>query len=401
MALTALVYHITGVNEFSARFISGLFGLGNILLGYILIRKLFEKGDALITAILLLSNYHFLGIIRHGRMESMVSFFILLSCYSLMQCRESAKWLLVFFSSIFLGILTKGPTGFIPLFIAIPYFFLDDEIRTNCKIRYLLVGLGGLIIFSMSWLCIQYKIYGQEYLDKFIGYQVIERIKYPLEEHKGSLLFYFNIIMFKKFSSWAFLTPLALFFITYKAFMNKSRDLWFIIIYTWTILILFSLIQSKLQWYIFSIYVPLAYCCTFLLKHFHTKLKFLRELIITVSIIQILLFNFINPSKNIHLKNMSSAFHFYLSPNDTLTAYHMKFPALYYYADCNVEVLSNNDTLKERLNKPDHYFILPAKYFENLTRNKYVTILAKNNKYIFFKTPPPAKNESTQVNKQY
>lgn len=385
MDLTAIVYNVAGISEFTARFVAGLFGMGNILLGYALIRKLFGRGDALITALLLLSNVHFLGIIRHGRMESMVSFFILLSCYSVIQCREGAKWLLLFFASLFLGILTKGPTGLIPLFIAIPYFFLDEEVRTNCKIKYLLIGLGVLIILSMSWLYLQYEIYGQDYLDKFISYQIVERIQTPIEGHRGSLLYYFDVIMFKKFSFWAFLTPLTLFFLPYKALTNKSKDLVFIALYTWIILILFSLIQSKLEWYIFSLYVPLAYCCTFLMKNFHSRVRLLRELIITVCIVQILLFNFVTPARNIHLKNMSSAFDVYLSQKDTLTAYHMKFPALYYYADCNVETLNNDEAFKERLNKTNHYFIVPAKNFERFTKDKNITVLAKN-KYVFFKT---------------
>jgi 4-amino-4-deoxy-L-arabinose transferase-like glycosyltransferase len=385
MALNAMVYHVAGISEFTARFVAGLFGIGNILLGYALIRKLFGKGDALITALLLLSNFHFLGIIRHGRMESMVSFFILLSCYSFIQCRESAKWLLLFFTSLFLGILTKGPTGLIPLFIAIPYFFVDEEVRTNCKITYLLIGLGVLTILSLSWFYLQYEIYGQDYLDKFIGYQIGERIRTPLEGHKGSLLYYFDVIMFKEFSFWAFLTPLTLLFLPYKAVTNKSKDLGFIALYIWIILIIFSLIQSKLDWYVFSLYVPLAYCCTFLMKNFPSRVRLLRELIITVSIVQVLLFNFVTPARNIHLKNMSSVFDVYLSPEDTLTAYHMKFPALYYYADCNVEIINDDEAFKERLNNPDHSFIVPATYFERFTEGKNITVLAKN-KYVFFKT---------------
>jgi len=63
----------------------------------------------------------------------------------------------------------------------------------------------------------------------------------------------------------------------------------------------------------------------------------------------------------------------------------MKFPALYYYAGCNVETINDDEAFKERLNNPDHSFIVPATYFERFTEGKNITVLAKN-KYVFFKT---------------
>ena len=387
MILTALVYHIFGINEFSARFISALFGLGNIFLGYILIKKLFGKGEAFITSILLLSNYHFLEVIRHGRMESMDAFFILFACFTIIKCKENPKWLFLFFISLIIEVLTKGPTAFIPIILTMSYLPFDKEIRSTCKFRYFLLVLVGFVFFIIIWFYFQYTIYGQSYVDKFIYYQIIERIFSPIEVKKGgSIFYYFQVIMFRDFSSWALMLPILMFFLIFKSIKMKSKELGFVTLYIWIIFIIYTIVQTKHHWYIFSIYVPLAYSCTFLLKNLPTKFRLFRELIIFVSILQILLYNLVTPSLNLSLKRMSPIFKMYLSSEDTLVAYRMKFPALYFYADCKIKIIDNANEFKTHINIPKCFFIVPAKYFKQITKGENIIVLSNDGKHVFFKS---------------
>jgi len=198
--------------------------------------------------------------------------------------------------------------------------------------------------------------------------------------------------MFREFSPWAFLIPVSIFFLPYKAIRNKSKDLGFIALFLWVILLILILVQTKRHWYVLPLYIPLAYSCTLLMINFRGKIRYLREFILAVSLLQILLFNFITPALNLSLKRMSPVFHTYLSEGDTLTAYKMEFPALYFYTDRSVEIINNDEEFKKDLNTPDHFFIMPSKYYKEVVGSRYVQVLANDNKHVFFKTSKLSSN---------
>ena len=80
--LSAVIFKLFSPTEFSARFLAALSGLGIGILVYSLGRTLFNKEIALLSLIILFSTIGFLYRTRTGNLDSLLTFWILLSIYS-------------------------------------------------------------------------------------------------------------------------------------------------------------------------------------------------------------------------------------------------------------------------------------------------------------------------------
>jgi 4-amino-4-deoxy-L-arabinose transferase-like glycosyltransferase len=60
MWCTAFFYNIFGINEFSVRVTSGLFGIATVLLVYIFTKKMVSRNAGILAALTLLASPHYL-----------------------------------------------------------------------------------------------------------------------------------------------------------------------------------------------------------------------------------------------------------------------------------------------------------------------------------------------------
>ena len=115
--LTALAIKILGPTPFAATLFSRLFGMGCIILTGILGSHLFGKNTAWFAALALATCYTFVRNSATLRMDSGLTFGVLLAMLGYFRAEKS--WgPPVFFAGIGLAVLAKSVPGFLPLFLA-------------------------------------------------------------------------------------------------------------------------------------------------------------------------------------------------------------------------------------------------------------------------------------------
>ena len=96
MWVTGVFYRFFGINEFSTRLGSGIFGILSVMLVYIFVKEIISRRAAMFSAIMLLGMPHFLNFSKAGTMDVSITFFILLMIYFFWKGQNQKIFLLPF-----------------------------------------------------------------------------------------------------------------------------------------------------------------------------------------------------------------------------------------------------------------------------------------------------------------
>lgn len=269
MWCTAVSYKIFGVNEFSARLTSGIFGVASILILYLFGKKIADKMTGLLSGLILLAFPHYVHFSKMGMMDVPITFFILLTLYLFWLGAEREKYLFYSGAILCVSYLLKGFAAFLPLLIIIVYAVLSKNIRLVLKRQFL---LGTALAFSVIfiWHLAQFLLAGPVALKGYFGFHVFQRATSVLEGHKGGLDYYIRAI-FKKNMPWSIMIFASVFYAAYRCFKDKDKRLIFLLSWVFITYFLYGAVRTKLHWYIMPIYPALALLSAFLLSGFLTK----------------------------------------------------------------------------------------------------------------------------------
>ena len=217
--LMSLSYCLFGVNEFAARFPSAFFGIALILLQYLFLARVRDPLVALFAGLMLLLNVEIIVLGRMALTDSVLIFFVTLSLcgfwLGLWGEGRARHWIWVFYASMALATLTKGPIGVIlPLLTAALYLTFSRRWSEYWRRGYPLVGTLVLAMLALPWYAAMLAIHGAAYTAPAQAH-TIGRFLSPMEGHGFSLFFYFPVL-FLGFFPWSGLLPAAL----YQAFKN-------------------------------------------------------------------------------------------------------------------------------------------------------------------------------------
>lgn len=384
--LTAFSFKVFGYNEFAARFFSAGFAIGYLLIGYLLARRLFSNKIAFLSVLFTLAHAHFLQISRHGRMESMVAFFILLSVYALVRSIENRKWLYLFFLASALGVLTKGAMALIPFGVFLIVSIVKKEVRRLFLSIHFWTGGLLFIIVSLSWFTVEYNLYGHAYLDEFLGRQTIGRITTVIEQHNGNIFYSLNIICFRYFSTWGFIFIPALIGLIIASIKKQSFERILILVLILSGLLFFGImVSTKLPWYTYYLYLPAALVCAVFLSDLPRWFSWLRIVLVVISLGYIGASNFTFPRDYQGYKPFQPVFSSYLVPGSRLYSYQLDQPALQFYANCSIINFTEPEIFKTQVGQTEGFYISKTSDFQHLTDNYPVKIIYENSDFVFFK----------------
>ena len=185
-------YALFGVNEFTARLPSALFGLGLLFLQYFFLNRLLGPAIALSGSLILLLNAEFIGIHRMVLTDPELVFFTTLATYSFWigfhgEGRER-KFLWLFYIGMAFAMLAKGPVGIIiPLLAVIPYLTLTRQWKKYFTGGKPVLGWAVFMLIAAPWYLAMFSIHGADYLAAAQA-NTTGRFANPMEGHGGTLL---------------------------------------------------------------------------------------------------------------------------------------------------------------------------------------------------------------------
>jgi 4-amino-4-deoxy-L-arabinose transferase-like glycosyltransferase len=259
--LTGLSFKLFGsCNEFTARFPTVILSVLILVATYFFCRMMFDPVTGFLSSLVLATNIEYFWLSRRLCLDIPITLFILLSLFSFYRAYRGEKgkrlYYALFFISMGLATLAKGPVGFIiPLLTVIIYLALEGEIRRLKEMRF---GLGFfLFLLTLSaWLIPAALQGGMAYFQEIVFRQTVNRF-FDAWAHRQPFYYYFQVFP-AGFAPWIVFFPLA-FIWCFQAWRKKrSGDylfplVWFLVVFTF-----FSSSTGKRELYLLPLYPAAA-----------------------------------------------------------------------------------------------------------------------------------------------
>ena len=255
--LIALFSFFTGgADEISARLPSAISALGCVLLTFFLGKRLFNQKTGFFAALVLLTSVEFFWLGRRANIDMTLSFWVVLAVTFFLLGLQSEKkprfFYLIPYVFMGIGVLTKGPVGFLLPFLTITvYLVVTKNFRHFKKLEI----PWGLLVFALivgAWLipaCIKG---GEAYTKIILFKQNIERFAEG-SFHPRPFYYYFEIFP-SGFIPWVLFLPGAILWGFSKNQIENRPNFFFPLCWFLTIFIFFSLSTCKRELYLLPLY---------------------------------------------------------------------------------------------------------------------------------------------------
>lgn len=270
--MQALSMKIFGINEYAARFPDAVIGVVTLIFIYSIGKRLHSKSFGLFWVIAmagcLLPHLYF----KSGIIDPVFNFFIFGSIYFFSRYAEKKaiepqknNFQFILLTGFFLGlaILTKGPAAYLIFLLSfLVYTLVRWKYEDFLWKEFIIASLIALIV-SFAWFLPETLEHGFWFLKEFIVYQ-IRLFSTQDAGHGGSFFYHWYILLIGCFPA-----SLIFFFAMRKNNSENYAQQNFrhrMIILFWVVLILFSIVQTKIVHYSSLCYLPLTYLTAIVLS---------------------------------------------------------------------------------------------------------------------------------------
>ena len=276
MWLISLAYQVFGVNNFSSRFFSAVFGTLSLVLVFYLGKTLYNRYVGFMSALVLGTFTTFYVFARLAMTDIPLVFFILGSLYFFVLSEKTEKpYRYAALSGLFFGLalMTKQIEA-----LLIPLIIFTYLIATHRSIRFLLTkhftlfwGVG-ILVFS-PWLIYMDVNFGLKFWQWFFLYADVTRTVSPIEGHAGGYLYYFSYLANNENLLWVILLPFAAALCAFNAVFKRLKEDTLILLWMVIVLAVFTFAQTKLYWYILPAFPAFAIAISSLLYQLSKKMQ--------------------------------------------------------------------------------------------------------------------------------
>ena len=272
--LMSLSYRWLGVDEFSARLPSAVFGLGLTLLQYLFVSRFCGRSVGLFAALMLLLNIQFIALSRMVLTDSVLMFLTTLSLFSFwlgFHGRSDERWWRwMLYLGMAMATLAKGPVGFlVPLITIALYLTATAQWRRFWEQGAPLAGSILFVALAVPWYAVMWSLHGTAYAASAQA-NTVGRFLNPMEGHGFTVLFYVPVLLLG-FFPWSGWLPFA-WYHAYRSWwdgrgrttdisasVSSSRQLeWFAAAWVLAVLIFFTLSSTRLAHYIAPLFPAAA-----------------------------------------------------------------------------------------------------------------------------------------------
>lgn len=261
--MQAISMNLFGVTEFAARFPNAICGIVSLLVLFKIGERVQSKSFGIWWVILYASSLLPLLYFRSGIIDPWFNLFIFTGIYfafehieqGKFQSKKSASWIILSGIAIGLGVMTKGPVALLIFIITFGALWIVSEFKKLFSIKDLFLFSITFAITGSIWFVTEY-LSGRGYIiAEFFEYQ-IRLMQTQDAGHGGPFFYHWIVLLIGCFPLSAF----ALFALFSNSDTKKSgsfQRLMFILF--WLVLLIFSIVKTKIIHYSSFCYLPLSY----------------------------------------------------------------------------------------------------------------------------------------------
>jgi len=275
--MQAASMNVFGINEFAARLPNAICSLVSLVALFVIGAKFLSQKFgvlwALIYAATLLPHLYF----KSGLIDPWFNLFIFLALYHCLKflnpTPKNKAFIHALSGGLLLGlaVLTKGPVAVLVVALTVLSFLIwNKQLRLLMSYHFIVFVVTTLFI-SGSWFLIEYLRGNGELLFEFINYQ-IRLLETGDSGHDGPFFYHFVVLLLGCF-------PASLIFIiSYSKSNQLSADQKLhrklMICLFWVVIILFSIVKTKIVHYSSLCYFPLSFIATLGIVKYFSEIKF-------------------------------------------------------------------------------------------------------------------------------
>ncbi len=249
-----------GVNEWSVRMPSALFGLAGILACYCYVRRLFNSRAALVSALILATSIQYLQSATGARVDMTLTFFMEVAIFEFLLIGEGqTQRRALLYIAIALAVLAKGPVGLV-LPGAVALVWIAVQWRWDL-LRDLKIARGAAIVAVLAgwWYVAASIIGGRAFIEKQLIAENFVRFVGAADFHEGHAhpFYYLEGALAGGFLPWAPLIAVVL-WRALRAPRKADSRLTYLVIWFVVVLGFYSFSHSKRGVYLLPLYPALA-----------------------------------------------------------------------------------------------------------------------------------------------
>ena len=250
---------IFGINEFAARFPNAVCGILTLMLLFAIGKKLKDEKFAWLWVLAyagsILPQFYF----KSGIIDPWFNLFMFIGIYAFAvytQNKFQLKWLFISGLAAGLAALTKGPVGIGIVGLTIGIYYIVNRFRNFPPLLHIVYYIFFIALSILPWVVIEVAQNGTWFLSEFFKYQL--RLATTEDaSHGGFFAYHFVVVFFLCFPVSAFaIRPLFQKTDASTPYLDFKK--WMIITF-WVVMILFSIVQTKIAHYSSMAYFPVTF----------------------------------------------------------------------------------------------------------------------------------------------
>jgi len=251
---------VGGVNEWTVRMPSALFGLAGVLVCYYYVRRLFNQRAALFAAVILATTIQYMQSATGARVDMTLTFFMEVAFFEFLLIGEGlTRRRTLLYVAIAMAVLAKGPVGLV-LPAAVALTWIAFQWRWHL-IRDLKIARGAAIVAVLAgwWYVAASIIGGVAFIQKQLIAENIVRFGGASDFHEGHAhaFYYLDVAVAGGFLPWTPMLALVFWRVLRAPRRTDSRLIYLLI---WFVVVLgfYSFSHSKRGVYLLPLYPALA-----------------------------------------------------------------------------------------------------------------------------------------------
>lgn len=255
--MQVLSMKVFGINEFAARFPNAIAGILTLLVLYNIGRTIYDKRFGVIWATVYAGSFLPFFYFKSGIIDPWFNLYIFLGVYFVLRyfIKPSMRDALLAATAVGLSILTKGPVGLLIVGLAALIYLIVIRFKITLRWTHFVAFTLWLTFVGGFWFILQILNGNFDILVDFIEYQIYLFSKEGAG-HGGFLLYHFVVLFIGVFPASVF--ALKSFKRNYNNSFPEQMRLMMVILF-WAVLILFTIVSTKIVHYSSMCYFPLTF----------------------------------------------------------------------------------------------------------------------------------------------